>query len=135
MKRLLIAVIILSAVLGPALALGQTKRNPFAPLAKTTIRTIPSLTEPVDKDKDSEAVQLKLNGIIFSKNRPVAIINDAVVEIGSTIAGRRVSAISISQVELQYYDKKETLRITPKFLFTVSNKNQTRSDIQNSVTK
>ena len=135
MKRLLVAVIMLSAVLGPALALGQTKRNPFAPLAKTTIRTIPSLTEPVDKDKDSEAVQLKLNGIIFSKNRPVAIINDAVVEIGSTIAGRRVSAISISHVELEYYDKKETLEITPKFLFTISSKNQTQSDIQNSVTK
>ena len=135
MKRLLIAVIILPVVLAPALVLGQTKRNPFAPLAKTTIRTIPSLTEPVDKDKDSEAVQLKLNGIIFSKNRPVAIINDAVVEIGSTIAGRRVSAISISHVELEYYDKKETLEITPKFLFTISSKNQTQSDIQNNVTK
>lgn len=135
MKRLLIAVIILSAVLGPARALGQTKRNPFAPLAKTTIRTIPSLVEPVDKDKDSEAVQLKLNGIIFSKNRPVAIINDAVVEIGSTIAGRKVSAISSSQVELQYYDKKETLRITPKFLFSISSKNQSQGDIKNSITK
>ena len=121
MKRLLIAVIILSALPGFARAADQSKRNPFAPLAKTTIRTIPGLVEPVEKNKDSEAVQLKLNGIIWGKNRPVAIINDTVVEIGSIIAGRRVSAISISQVELQYYDKKEILRITPKFLFTISN--------------
>jgi len=135
MKRLLIAVIILSALPGFARAADQSKRNPFAPLAKAAIRQIPSLLEAADKDKDSEAVQLKLNGIIFSKNRPVAIINDAVVEIGSIIAGRKVSAISISHVELQYYDKKETLRITPKFLFTVSSNNQSQNDIENNVTK
>ncbi|MHC4216112.1 MAG: hypothetical protein ACYSWP_22390 [Planctomycetota bacterium] len=135
MKRLFVAVIILSAVFGPALALGQTKRNPFAPLAKTIIRTIPELLEPVEKNEDSEAVQLKLNGIIFSKDRPVAIINDVVVEIGGLIAGRRVSAISLSQVELQYYDKKEILKITPKFMFSISSKNQTQSDIENSTTK
>ena len=135
MKRLLVVVIMLSAVLGSVSALGQTKRNPFAPLAKTTVRTITGLIEPAGKNKDAEAIQLKLNGIIFSKNNPVAIINDTVVEIGSLIAGRRVSAISSSQVELQYYDKKETLEIVPKFLFTVSSKKQTQSDIQNSVTK
>ncbi|RKY06741.1 MAG: hypothetical protein DRP65_11375 [Planctomycetota bacterium] len=135
MKHLLVVVIMLSVVLGPVSALGQTKRNPFAPLAKTTIHTLPALAEPLDENKDAEVVELKLNGIIFSKDRPVAIINDEVVEIGSIIAGRRVLAISISHVELQYYDKKETLRITPKFLFTVNNKNQSQGDIQNSVTK
>ena len=135
MKRLLIAVIVLSALPGLARAAAQSKRNPFAPLAKAAIRQIPGLTDPIEKNKDSEVVELKLNGIIFSKNRPVAIINDAVVEIGSIIAGRKVSAISISHVELQYYDKKETLRITPKFLFTVSSKNQSQGDIENNVTK
>ncbi|MHC5060353.1 MAG: hypothetical protein ACYTFK_04620 [Planctomycetota bacterium] len=135
MKRLFVAVIILSAVLGPALALGQTQKNPFAPLAKAAVRQIPELIEPIEKDKDSEAIQLKLNGIIFSKSRPVAIINDAVVEIGGLVAGRRVSAISISQVELQYYDKKEILKITPRLLFSISSKNQTQGDIEKSSTK
>ena len=135
MKRLLGTVIILSALLGYATTAGQTKRNPFAPLAKTTISRFPDLIEPVKKDGDSEVVELKLNGIIFSVNRPVAIINDTVVEMGSISAGRRIAAISIPQVQSEYRDKKEILKITPKFLFSLSGEKKAKSDIQDNVTK
>ena len=123
MKHLIITAIILSAILMGTRALAaqeQLRRNPFAPLAQATAPKTPEADKSVDKDKALEDVKLELNGIIWSKNKPVAIINNTVVEIGSEIAGQRVSAISTMNVELEYQGRKKTLKIAPKVVFSIT---------------
>ena len=52
----------------------------------------------------------------------MAIINDTVVEVGSQIFDRKISAISARHVELEYRGKLEILRIIPKILFRITKK-------------
>jgi len=135
-RLLLITAVILPAIVSSAPSLaqqGRQKRNPFAPLAEPAIRKITKIAEQADETGAS--YQLKLNGIIWNKNSPMAIINDTVVELGSEIAGRKVCVISNTHVELEYYDKRKTLKITPRILFAVTSKNQKPNPVQNRVTK
>ena len=128
MKHLLLIItLILPVIVGDTQLLAgpmQHRRNPFAPLGKITVSKRPKIKEAIDESKIevSKEIQLKLNGIVWNKDDPMAIINDTVVKIGSEIGGRKVFAISITNVELDYYDKKEVLKIGPKILFDVSDK-------------
>jgi len=139
MKYLIITAIILSAILMGTRVLAaqeQPRRNPFAPLAQATAPKTSRADKSVDKDKALEDVKLELNGIIWSKNKPIAIINNTVVEIGSEIAGQRVSAISIMNVELEYRDRKKVLKIAPKVVFSITgNKSDKKNDVQNRTIK
>jgi hypothetical protein len=61
-----------------------------------------------------------LNGIIWSKDNPLAIINDTVVSVGGEAVGRKVVAITAEHVELEYQNRRLLLRITPKILFDIT---------------
>ena len=92
-----------------------------ASVKKTAVIEEPKPEQPVVTAKDADKVELKLNGIIWNKDRPLAIINSTVVGIGSRITDRKIVAISAERVQLQYDNKKEeTLQITPKISFTVA---------------
>jgi hypothetical protein len=110
------------------MASSKRRRNPFAPLNQPASSSGTKRLENVKpagqqgKETAGEKIRLRLNGIIWNKTNPIAIINDTIVTIGSSIAGRKVSAISADYVELQYNDEKEVLKMAPKILFDVSSK-------------
>jgi hypothetical protein len=122
MKRLPIetAIILAALVMGGVSSGGQpmNRRNPFAPLDKATRST----AKRQGRTFSSREIRLHLNGIIWNKDNPVAIINDTVIKVGSEIFDRKVSAISARQVELEYRGKLEILRIIPKIIFSVTEK-------------
>lgn len=98
----------------------QSRKNPFAPLSERSLpRTPESATSP-EKTPAAKTPGLRLNGIIWSKANPLAIINDAVVSVGGEAEGRKVVAITAEHVELEYQNRRLLLRITPKILFDVT---------------
>lgn len=120
--RIITTIILTILVMGDASSgrQGPNRRNPFAPLDETVRST--STIKRQRRRFGSIEVSLRLSGIIWTKENPVAIINDTVVIVGSGIFDRKVSAISAEQVELEYRGKKEILRMIPKILFSVNNK-------------
>ena len=124
MKRLTLAtVLILYVIAGNGVSLAQSrehKRNPFAPLDKRTAPQSARITKRTKRSTASDENNLQLNGIIWNSSGPMAIIDNTVVMVGSEIAGRKVVAISVDRVEVDYRGKKETLTIRPKILFSVT---------------
>ena len=126
MKRLtLITVLILYVIAGNGVSLAQSKqhkRNPFAPLDKRTAPRSARITKQIKGPTISDEDNLRLNGIIWNRDDPMAIIHNTVVKVDSEIAGRKVVAISVDRVEVEYRGKKETLTIEPKILFSITKK-------------
>lgn len=54
---------------------------------------------------------LALNGIMYLVERPQAIINDSVVEVGDIVDGAKVTRINNSSVLLNYNDAEITLTL------------------------
>ncbi len=104
------------------------RRNPFAPLDESTGST----AKRQRRWFISKEVGLRLNGIIWNKDNPVAIINDTVVKVGSEIFDRKVSAILPDHVELEYRGKKEVLKIIPRIVFSVTYK---KTDVKTKLKK
>ena len=113
------AIILMTLVVGDAFSgrQPQNRRNPFAPLDEAA-----GSTKRQGRRFVLREVSVRLNGIIWNKDNPVAIINDSVVKVGNEIFDRKVSAISIEEVELEYRGKKEVLRIIPKIMFGVTSR-------------
>ncbi len=126
MKRLtLTTALILYIIAGNSVSLArsrQHKRNPFAPLDKNTAPQSARITKRIKKPTVSDEDNLRLNGIIWNRDNPMAIIDNTVVKVNSEIAGRKVIAISVDRVEVDYRGKKETLTIEPKILFSITKK-------------
>lgn len=128
MKHSVVIMIVFLSVPVLTMASSEQRRNPFAPLNQRASSSGTKQPEHVktagqqEKKTAAEKVHLRLNGIIWNKTNPIAIINDTIVTIGSSIAGGKVSAISADYVELQYNDEKEVLKMAPKILFSVSSK-------------
>jgi len=126
MKRLtLTTVLILYVIAGNGVSLAQSrqnKRDPFAPLDKTTAPQSARITKRTKRPTASDENNFRLNGILWNADDPMAIIDNTVVKVGSEIAGRKVVAISVDRVEVEYLGKKETLTIKPKILFSVTKK-------------
>ena len=126
MKRLtLTIVLIIYVIAGNAVSLAkskQHKRNPFAPLDKKTAPQSAIIIKRTKKSTVSDENNLRLNGIIWNRDDPMAIIDNTVVKVDSQIAGRKVVAISMDRVEVDFRGKKETLTIEPKILFSITNK-------------
>lgn len=128
MKHSVVIIIMFLSVPVLTMASSERRRNPFAPLNQPASSSGTKRLEHVkpagqqEKESAAEKIRLRLNGIIWNKTNPIAIINDTIVTIGSSIADRKVSAISADYVELQYNDEKEVLRMVPKILFSVSSK-------------
>lgn len=135
MKRLtLTAVLILYVIAGNGVLLAksrQHKRNPFAPLDKAAAPQSARIIKRAKKPTVSEENKLQLNGIIWNREDPMAIIDNTVVKVGSEILGRKIISISIDRVEVDYRGKKETLTVEPKNLFSVtSKKSEGKSSVQ-----
>ena len=126
MKRLILTtVFILFVIAGNDVSLAQSrqhKRNPFAPLDKKTAPQSAKITKQIKKPAASDENKLWLNGIIWNRDNPMAIIDDTVVIVGSEIEGRKIVAISIDHVKVEYRGKEEILNIVPKFLFDITTK-------------
>lgn len=140
MKRLtLTTVLVLYVIAGNGVSLAQSrqnKRNPFAPLDKRNAPQSARITKQAKKLKVSDENNLRLNGIIWNKDDPMAIINNTVVKVDSEIAGRKVVAISIGHVEVEYRGKRETLSIEPEIMFSIIKKKiESKSRVQTGPTK
>ena len=140
MKRLMLTTaLILYMIAGNSVSLaqsGQHKRDPFAPLDKSMAPQSAKIIKKVKKPSTPDGNNLLLNGIIWNKDNPLAIIDDTVVKIGSVIAGRKVIAISVYHVEVEYRGKEETLNIVPKILFSItSEKVENKSGVQTGSNK
>ena len=126
MKRLMLTTaLILYAITGNNLSLAQNrqyKKNPFAPLDKKAAPKSSKITKQVKRPIASDENYLRLDGIIWNKDNPVAIIDDTVVKVGGEIAGRRVVVILVDYVEFEYRGKKETLKMVPEILFSITKK-------------
>ena len=139
MKRLtLTTALILYMIAGNSVSLAQSRqdKDPFAPLDKSMAPQSAKITKKIKKTSTPDGNNLHLNGIIWNKYNPVAIIDDTVVRVGSVIAGRKVVAISVYHVEFEYHGKEETLNIVPQILFGItSEKVETESRVQTGSNK
>ena len=57
------------------------------------------------------APDLELNGIMYLQDRPRAIINGNMVEVGESVSGAKVDAINRNSVLLNYNDLEITLKL------------------------
>jgi len=57
------------------------------------------------------APDLELNGIMYLQERPRAIINGNMVEVGESVSGARIGAITRDSVLLNYNDLEITLKL------------------------
>lgn len=78
--------------------------RPTAPVTSVPLASKPS--PPISV----KTLGLKLKGIVWDTERPQAIINDRVVDVGDTINQAKVMAIGPQGVELQYKGQKLTLK-------------------------
>jgi type II secretory pathway component PulC len=56
---------------------------------------------------------LSLGGIVWSRTLPLAIINEALVGVGDSVAGRKVVRIGRDEVVVEINARKERLKPTP----------------------
>ena len=106
---------------------GYARPNPFAPpvrseeskVSSPALETAPlTATLPGAELPPAPPAVPKLNGILFSPEMPVAIVNDTIVRIGDLVDGYRITAITPEAVTL----KKESTnyRMTPLALSAVA---------------
>jgi hypothetical protein len=85
MRRLLVISIIVVTVVMMDTSGGrqsQSAKNPFAPLSERTQRRTDESAISPEELPAAKTPELRLNGIIWTKDNPLAIINDAVVSVG-----------------------------------------------------
>ncbi|TAK87894.1 MAG: MSHA biogenesis protein MshK [Betaproteobacteria bacterium] len=109
-ERLIAALCALGALLAgssasPA-ALAQALHDPMRPPAGSD----PSATEA---SKDSVARTARLQSVLISPGRRVAVIDGRVVRLGERVGDATLVAISESQVVLQRPGGRETLKLNP----------------------
>jgi len=88
---------------------GCGREDPFAPLELQRVQA------PVQK----EGPQFRLNGIVWSEDQPLAIVNDTIVGVGDTIQGAQVVEIKRREVILKYEGKVLSLKFKTLILFRV----------------
>lgn len=103
--------------------------DPFAPLMRRPAAKLPQQAEgeylPPAEDREETGGQLRLAGIIWSKSRPQAIINDTLVALGDKVAGRTVLGIERNRVVLEINSGKEILKIETPSLVEVTGQTPT----------
>jgi cytoskeletal protein RodZ len=82
---------------------------------KTDAKADAPATAPVETEAETQAIAaafdaIQIQGIIYSANRPVALINGHPVSPGDKIDGVTISAINASNVVLTYQGHKKTLK-------------------------
>ena len=100
----------------PDLLAGCGRDDPFAPLPRTKPSSQP---KPLMTENHQQAPghgptlePLSLNGIVWSQALPQAIINDTLVGIGESVAGRTVVSIGRDRVVLAADGNQVTLELS-----------------------
>ena len=60
--------------------------------------------------KESPELKWKINGIVWNTNRPQAIINDRVVDVGDTVDNAKIIAIRKAELDVELDGKKITIK-------------------------
>jgi hypothetical protein len=96
------------------ISLPQSPQRPLStPAAPSSISVRPAATQPVLMDPAGEP--LILNGIMMlEKNKIVALINDEIYKSGDSVQGRKITNITLENVELSDGQETVTLQIRPK---------------------
>ena len=55
---------------------------------------------------------LKIEGILFDKTNPLAIINDKIVAIGDSISDCKIVSITMEEIVIRYMDKEYSVKIS-----------------------
>ncbi len=109
-ERLIAALCALGAALAGSsasqAALAQALHDPMRPPAASD----PSTAEA---SKDSAARTARLQSVLISPGRRVAVIDGRVVRLGERVGDATLVAISESQVVLQRRGGRETLKLNP----------------------
>lgn len=121
LTALIPVVIVLTIIIG--FGLKTFFSNKTAPTTKTTLKGV----EPVKIATEnlstlpknifamnlmaSQYADLTLNGIMYVREKPRAIINGNVVEVGESVNGAKVTAINEGSVLLNYNNKEITLTL------------------------
>ena len=82
-------------------------------MTDTLPENIPAKSEntPTARLEASQPADLTLNGIMYIREKPRAIINGNVVEVGESVSGAKVSAINEDRVLLNYNGVEITLKL------------------------
>jgi MSHA biogenesis protein MshK len=109
-QRLIVALCALAALAAGSsasqAALAQALADPMRPPATPA----PS---PAEGAADAEKAAARLQSVLISPARRVAVIDGRVVRLGERVGDARLVAISESQVVLQRANGRETLKLNP----------------------
>lgn len=92
------------------------RENPFAPLVRILTGRNSRLKPRTQAAAEEPALaSVSLEGIIWASNRPQAIINGVLVDVGDAVAGRKVARIGPEEVILEARGKTERVEmpVTP----------------------
>ena len=85
------------------------KRDPFIPLISED-KTI------MGRDGwsfiSSKLPELKIEGVLFDKIKPLAIINDKIVAIGDNIGNCKIVSITREEIVIRYMNKEYSVKIS-----------------------
>lgn len=73
--------------------------------------TVPLKTEPVSIEKKIEPPKIKVTGLIWNTDRPQAIVNDTIVEIGDQIENFEIVKINQKGIEVTFSGKTFIIEI------------------------
>ena len=85
----------------------QPQTDPAAALASTTAFAAP--TQPL-QPPEPKPPALKLSGIVRGAGEPVAIINDHIIQVGDSVEGATLVAVTEDSATLRWLDKELVLR-------------------------
>ena len=71
--------------------------------------TIQTQTQGERKEEEPEMPTLTVTGLVWNSNRPQAIINETVVNVGDTLEDVKITAIHKGGVDVEFYGKTSTI--------------------------
>ena len=100
-------------------SIASKKNNPFEPKLPRTVKmleknkiietTKTTETTSVQSEASLQPPALDINGLVWNTNRPQAIINNQVVDVGDTIAETKIVAIRKTGVDVSFRGKILTI--------------------------
>ena len=85
------------------------KRDPFIPLISED-KTI--MGQAGWSFISSKLPEMKIEGILFDKTKPLAIINDKIVKVGDNINNCKIVSITREEMVIRYMDKEYSVKIS-----------------------
>ena len=85
------------------------KRDPFIPLISEN-KTI--MDQASWSFISSKLPELRIEGVLFDKTKPLAIINDKIVTKGDNISNCKIVSITREEIVISYMDKEYSVKIS-----------------------